>query len=428
MASTSFDPREYVQWVQRSLNRLLEISLVVDGDDRSAPYRSAVKEFNRLYLHRDFDGVDEKTQNALIAANENDWRYVMWLQSALCRALSKPPMQSAPAGDLMMNSATRQLVSFFQRTQDGLDSDGFVGFRTEVALMAATGTVAPGSTGSDADAFIDQSGHPTAGAYYTLFPDEPVLPSGTVHCRTVKELSAMTVSSLLEAILASKAENVLISCHGNPKGLSIPLIEGTDIELGSFVSELLAQWRDGKQSEEVMVNTLKWDTWPLRPLAAFQDRVKQIGKRKLGRVELRSCNTGADVDTLKNLRQFFNCKSLTAPTVLDGYAPIDPGSPTISPGDWSEFRKKHPVRLEEGSPPDRFAIAHRVSPGNKLTFSAITESPKGLRNFIDGHFVVPKTFRAGPPIPGHALIPPGKAIFPADSEYVSHLRKVNAGE
>src|SRR5262245_41069958 len=134
MASTAFDPREYVQWVQRSLNRLLEISLVLDGDDRSAPYRSAVKEFNRLSLHRDFDGVDEKTQDALIVANENDWRYVMWLQSALCRALNKPPLLSATASGPTMNSATRQLVGFFQRSQDGLNSDGVVGFRTEVAL------------------------------------------------------------------------------------------------------------------------------------------------------------------------------------------------------------------------------------------------------------------------------------------------------
>ncbi len=425
MAKTSFDPREYVQWVQRSLNRLLEISLVVDGDDRSVPYRSAVLEFNLLYLRRNFDGVDEKTQNALIKANEKDWRYVTWLQSTLCRALSKPPMQAAPAGDLAMNSATRQLVSFLQRTQDGLDSDGVVGFRTEAALMSTTGTAAPGATGSDAAAFIDQSGHPTAGNYYSLFPDEPVLPAGTVNCVSVNELPAMTVSSLLDAILISKTHNVLVSCHGNPRGLSIPLMEDVDIELGSFVSELLAQWRDSRQSEDVMVNTLKWDTWPLRPLAAFQDRVRRIGKRKLGRVELRSCNTGADAHTLENLRQFFNCKSLTAPTVLDGYAPIDPGPLTLSADAWSEFRKRHPMRIEEGSPPDRFAIAHRVSTGNKLTFSAITQSSKGLRNFIDRHFVVPTSFTASPPIPGHALIPPGKPIFPADTEYREHLKKVD---
>ena len=428
MSNEPFDPRDYVRWIQRSLNRLLETSLAVDGDDRSEPYRSAVRELNRLYLRRDFDGVDEKAQNALIEANEQDSRYVIWVQSALCRALNKaaPPGMDSTAGvDLVLNNATRQLVSSFQRTQTALKVDGFVGFKTELALITATGMAPPGAEGANVAAFIDRSGHPTAGDFYKTFPDEPVLPSGTVHVSKVTGLAAMTVSSLLEAILDSGHESVLISCHGNPKGLSIPLIEGVDTELGSFAAELLAQWREGKHTEAVMENSLEWDKWKLRPLADFQDRVKRMGKRKLRRVELRSCNTGANLETLKNLRLFFNCKSLTAPDVLDGYAPIDPGSATSSSQAWSDFRKKHPVRVDEGSAPNRFAVAQKVGKDNKLTFFAITESSRAFRNFVDRHFVVPESLKMGARVPGHVLIPPGKLVFPADSAYRKHLRKSN---
>lgn len=231
-------------------------------------------------------------------------------------------------------------MSSFQRTQTALKVDGFVGFKTELALITATGMAPPGAAGANVAAFIDQSGHPTAGDFYKTFRDEPVLPSGTVHVSKVTGLAAMTVSSLLETILDSGHESVLISCHGNPRG-------------------------------------------------------------------------------------FFNCKSLTAPDVLDGYAPIDPGSATSSSQAWSDSRKKHPVRVDEGSAPNRFAVAQKVGNDNKLTFLAITESSQAFRNFVDRHFVVPESLKMGARVPGRVLIPPGKLVFPADRAYRKHLRKSN---
>lgn len=433
MPNETFDPHDYVRWVQRSLNRLLEISLAVDGNDRSEPYRSAVREFNRLFLRRDFDGVDEQAQNALIRANESDSRYLTWVQLALSRALNTTSPagigSAAAANHLAMTNATRQLVRSFQRTQAGVQVDGFVGFRTELALMRAARAAPPGTEGAQAAAFIDQTGHPTAGDYYRTFPDEPVLPSGTLKVSTVTELSDMTVSSLLEGILASTHTNILIACHGNPNGLRVPLIEGVDRDLGGFAAELLAQWRDDSKNPEreaAVANTLGWDTWKLRPMAAFQERVKAIGNRKLGRVELRACNTGANLETLRSLRHFFASKSLTAPAVLDGYAPIDPGSATSSRTAWSDFGRRHPRRIEEGAAPNRFALAHRVGEGNTLRFSAISESSQGFRNFLDRHFIVPESFKLAAPVPGHVLLAPGKLVFPDDGDYRKNLRKVDA--
>lgn len=430
MPSESFDPHDYVRWVQRSLNRLLEISLAVEGNDQSEPYRSAVGEFNRLFLHRDFEGVDEQAQNALIQANECDSRYLTWVQRALNRAFgitSSAGVESAAAPNHpAMTNAVRQLVRSFQRTEAGVQVDGFVGFRTELALTRVIRLAPPGAEGAQAEAFTDQSGHPTAGDYYRTFPDEPVLPSGTLHVQHVTELSGLTVSSLLGAILASTHTNILIACHGNPNGLRIPLIEGVDRDLGAFAAELLAQWREGKQEEFVMARSLGWDTWKLRPLGEFQERVKAIGNKKLGRVELRACNTGADIETLKSLRHFFASKSLTAPTVLDGYAPIDPGSPTSDRDAWRDFGRRHPRAIEEGAAPHRFALAHRVGEGNTLTFSSITESARAFGNFVDRHFVVPEPFTLGTRVPGHVLLAPGGLIFPRDAGYRKHLRKVDA--
>jgi hypothetical protein len=60
-----------------------------------------------------------------------------------------------------------------------------------------------------------------------------------------------------------------------------------------------------------------------------------------------------------------------------------------------------------------------------LTFFAVTQSVKGFRDFVNKHFVVPKSFKIGATIAGHALIPAGKPIFPGDVGYRKNLRKVD---
>ena len=66
--SLKITAKQYIAWVQRSLNRLLGSALVSDGTDTEA-YRDQVKEFRFCYVLGSSGEVDRPTQDALIKAN-----------------------------------------------------------------------------------------------------------------------------------------------------------------------------------------------------------------------------------------------------------------------------------------------------------------------------------------------------------------------
>ena len=58
------------------------MNLPTDGKVSSA-YRAALRKFNLQYLGRDYDDVDEQTQNQLIYANQATRNYVAWVSMSL---------------------------------------------------------------------------------------------------------------------------------------------------------------------------------------------------------------------------------------------------------------------------------------------------------------------------------------------------------
>src|SRR5262245_465519 len=128
---------DYLKWVQRSLNRLYGIRIPTDGKDSNA-YRTALRKFNAEYSGRDYSDVDERTQNDLISVNEAPGSYVAWVIRALNQAVQGPWFSSE-----IYTSAVRNAIKAFQRVV-GLRADGFVGSKTELAIIRATGTRPPG--------------------------------------------------------------------------------------------------------------------------------------------------------------------------------------------------------------------------------------------------------------------------------------------
>ena len=131
---------QYVRWVKGSLNRLLGCTLL-DNDSKSDQYRTWVKEF-QINQHLTPNGeVNSQTQDALMKLNRNNSPdYVEWVQRALNRsgdADAKLPV----SGD--WNDATSDVVRDFQNNE-GLVVDGFVGAKTETALLRRTGIRVPG--------------------------------------------------------------------------------------------------------------------------------------------------------------------------------------------------------------------------------------------------------------------------------------------
>jgi hypothetical protein len=128
---------DYIKWVQRSLNRRYASNIPTDGKVSSA-YRAAVRKFNQEYTGRDYDDVDEQTQNQLIYVNEVHSGYVKWVILAL-NAVGLGPLPYTATYTTAVNNA----IKAFQR-REGLKVDGYVGSKTELALIGATGKIPPG--------------------------------------------------------------------------------------------------------------------------------------------------------------------------------------------------------------------------------------------------------------------------------------------
>ncbi len=83
--ASGISARDYIRWVQRSLNRLFDAGLIVDGAT-SADYYEWVQEFKWSRGLPADNVVDEGAQNALIKANHKEPVYVMWAQEALVKS------------------------------------------------------------------------------------------------------------------------------------------------------------------------------------------------------------------------------------------------------------------------------------------------------------------------------------------------------
>lgn len=131
---------DYLGWVKRSLNRLLGASLPDDGTD-TTEYRDWVEEFQFAYMiSSPKREVDEGTQNALIKANHRDPIYVDWVNEALTKVGAGKALNI----DGIWDPASKKALLAFQ-AEEGLSKDGWVGARTETALIAATKIPPPGS-------------------------------------------------------------------------------------------------------------------------------------------------------------------------------------------------------------------------------------------------------------------------------------------
>ena len=127
------DSKSYIQWVQRSLNRLVGSKLAVDG--KAGPrYRDAVLAFQKKVRLPATGNVDSKTQNQLILGNEKNAGYVRSIQQALNQKGARI------AVDGIKGPGTTAAIKAFQRTRSpDLCVDGFVGAKTELLLLEPKG-------------------------------------------------------------------------------------------------------------------------------------------------------------------------------------------------------------------------------------------------------------------------------------------------
>lgn len=142
--ASGISARDYIRWVQRSLNRLFDAGLIVDGAT-SADYYEWVKEFKWSRGLPADNVVDEGAQNALIKANHKEPVYVMWAQEALVKSGAGYDLKV----DGIFGNKTKTSLQSFQAYNDLVD-DGWLGAKTETKLIEVTGLYPPGEKRGDA--------------------------------------------------------------------------------------------------------------------------------------------------------------------------------------------------------------------------------------------------------------------------------------
>ena len=115
---------DYVSWVQRSWNRILGQTETTVGVD-SETYRDLIELFQRnedLPLARNIFPTD---QNRIVQLNHADSSYMTWVRTTL-------------QGLGLKGSSDKALVATFQNST-GLGNDGWIGAKTETAIIWTSG-------------------------------------------------------------------------------------------------------------------------------------------------------------------------------------------------------------------------------------------------------------------------------------------------
>lgn len=136
-------PTDYINWVKRSLNRRFNAKLPM-GRSTDPAYQQAVKRFQSEVGLNASGEVDSATQNQLIKANESDSNYMEWVQKALNKTGAELTISRRK------DKSTLAAIRGFQAYHTGvykdlkIKVDGFIGAKTETALIRATQTLPPG--------------------------------------------------------------------------------------------------------------------------------------------------------------------------------------------------------------------------------------------------------------------------------------------
>jgi hypothetical protein len=272
-------------------------------------------------------------------------------------------------------------------------------------------------------AFIDTKAHPSADNYFAMFPNEPVLDTGSINIGAIRKLPKMTVTDLLQSIEnhARNSADILIVCHGTDMGPSLPLSpRNQEVYLQQNALNALRKYGDGRST---LSNAASLMMMSEAAFTRFWQAVQDVRALALNRVEFRSCTVGANNDTLNLLRWFFGSRILGAPKNLDTYGWIDPGRPTGNATTWTNWLDKFKNAKQFGSPPNRFAIHLEIDSGVKL--NAISESSQAVKDWIKTHLPTGGTYRSGK-FPVHGVInnEVTDIIWAGEPGYRGYLRKV----
>ncbi len=133
---------EYIRWVKGSLNLLLSSRLPDEGSN-TAEYRAWVVQLQTNQKLPANAKVDEATQNSIIKLKRFNGDYIQWVRKGLKTTRVAPDLPLAEFWDDQLTKAVKKFQ--MEREQEpSLKADGWVGAKTETALIKYWGRLPPG--------------------------------------------------------------------------------------------------------------------------------------------------------------------------------------------------------------------------------------------------------------------------------------------
>jgi hypothetical protein len=252
-----------------------------------------------------------------------------------------------------------------------------------------------------------------------MCPNEPVLPDGLMPIDRLAYVKDMSVTSLLDAIVAKGSAvsggDVLLVSHGTIEGLDLNLTKKSQVKLQGRALEALVENASGGLGDFETARILRTT---VDALSVLKEKMAKVRALSINRLELRCCLLGDGPRYLDLTRVFFGASSACAPDVLNAIGAFTSKSqPTSNPKVWSAWLKGHPRAIVETLAPGRFAWWRPRAGG--LPREWLADTREAAAAWLDTR--APNHKYTKGPIYYECQIIGSDLIFAADSNYRNHL-------
>ncbi|MFN7938070.1 MAG: hypothetical protein U0R19_32375 [Bryobacteraceae bacterium] len=191
-------------------------------------------------------------------------------------------------------------------------------------------------------------GHPSAPPWYGTHPVEPIGNKSKIVVTDSVVQRAMTLESILDAIIERNQKDVVIVCHGAPQGLAVPFVVGSSVgaeseNISRLSADRVMKNKDGMNTPIIPDDGMSRQISAER-IRGLRKKVNQVRDIGLDHVAFRNCDLGKSLETLEAFRLLFGAKSLSAPKLKDSYGTFTPMINRDIKA-WAETRKKAGFRV-----------------------------------------------------------------------------------
>jgi len=273
---------------------------------------------------------------------------------------------------------------------------------------------------------MDPSLDPRALDHYTNFKCERLVAAGAIEVTAPKVLPTRSLETVLDEMIAGfsgAADKSFVLCaHGNPDGLTMPVVKGSGFAANTQTLEFLMQ-----PNATTMKLHGKAGVTPLTPaqigsLIAKMQKVRALG---IVYVEFRGCALGAKIKSLEVMRAFLGCTSVSAPDIKSSWAMVHPN--ILSSAQFSDWVKRTPGVQVTTTSNGRCGLAVHWT-AHSVHFA--TESKDAIPLWLKERFFRSPPFSAAPVFEPwmsnfglHGLHVTPIAL-PMDPSYAAHLKRV----